>query len=91
MDSYTYELFMERGWRRCGTYFYKPNLAKSCCKLFSHRLQVERFRIKKDQKKAVKKVIMMAYDKVDAPSTEAKGRHSEHEIKNRNSKSKIKV
>jgi arginyl-tRNA---protein transferase len=29
---------MERGWRRCGTYYYKPNLLKSCCKLFTHRL-----------------------------------------------------
>jgi arginine-tRNA-protein transferase len=64
MDPYTYELMMERGWRRCGTYYYKPNLVKSCCKLFTHRLQVAKFRPKKDQKKAIKKVITLAYEKI---------------------------
>lgn len=52
---------MERGWRRCGTYYYKPNLVKSCCKLFTHRLEVAKFKPKKDQKKAIKKVITIAF------------------------------
>lgn len=26
MKSSTYEKLMNRGWRRCGTYFYKPNI-----------------------------------------------------------------
>jgi len=56
---------MERGWRRCGNYYYKPNLNKSCCQLFTHRLEVEKFRIKKDQKKTIKKVITLAYEKVE--------------------------
>ena len=66
MDSYTYELLIERGWRRCGTYYYKPNLIKSCCKLFTHRMLAEQFRPKRDQKKAVKRVIMIAYDRVES-------------------------
>ena len=66
MDSYTYELLTERGWRRCGTYYYKPNLALSCCKLWTHRLEVSKFRTKRDQRKAIKRVIMIAYDKIES-------------------------
>jgi len=54
---------MEKGWRRCGTYYYKPDLAKSCCKSFTHRLDVTGYRPKKDQKKALKKLIALAYDR----------------------------
>ena len=42
----------------------KPDLVKSCCKSFTHRLQVERYRPKKDQKKALKKVITLVYEPV---------------------------
>jgi arginine-tRNA-protein transferase len=65
MEPYTYQLLMERGWRRCGTYYYKPNLQKSCCKLFTHRLEVQKYKPKKDQKKALKKVIAIAYEKIE--------------------------
>jgi len=61
METYTYELLMERGWRRCGTFYYKPNLENSCCKLFTHRLPVAKFKPKKDQKKALKRLIALAY------------------------------
>ena len=26
-----YQRCLDRGWTRCGTYYYKPNLEKSCC------------------------------------------------------------
>jgi arginine-tRNA-protein transferase len=26
-----YQKLMDRGWRRCGTYYYKWDLASSCC------------------------------------------------------------
>ncbi len=65
MEPYTYELLMERGWRRCGTYYYKPDLPQSCCKLFTHRLEVEKYKPKKDQKKALKKIIAIAYEKIE--------------------------
>ncbi len=53
---------MERGWRRCGTYYYKPNIIKSCCKMFTHRMDVTKFSIKKDQKKTIKKIISLAFE-----------------------------
>ena len=72
MEAYTYELLVERGWRRCGNYYYKPNLLKSCCKSFTHRLEVRRYRPKKDQRKAVKKAVSLFYEKVEVPKGEGK-------------------
>ena len=50
-----YERMMKDGWRRCGDYVYIPNLEKSCCKLYTHCLNVEEFKINKDQKKVMKR------------------------------------
>ena len=61
MVNYTYQLLMEKGWTRCGTYYYKSNTNKSCCKLYGHRLEVARFVPKKDQKKALKKIISLSF------------------------------
>ena len=50
-----YEKMMKDGWRRCGDYVYLPNIEKSCCKLYTCRLNVEDFKINKDQKKIMKR------------------------------------
>ena len=50
-----YEKMMKDGWRRCGDYVYIPNLEKSCCKLYTCRLNVEDFKINKEQKKVMKR------------------------------------
>jgi arginyl-tRNA--protein-N-Asp/Glu arginylyltransferase len=49
-----YEKMMFLGWRRCGDYLYKPNLNKSCCKLYTLRLDIDRFTINKNQRKVMK-------------------------------------
>lgn len=49
-----YEKIMFLGWRRCGDYLYKPNLSKSCCKLYTLRLDIDRFTINKSQRKVMK-------------------------------------
>lgn len=90
MDSYTYELLIERGWRRCGTYYYKPILNKSCCKLFTHRMEANRFKPKRDQKKAVKRVIMIAYDRVESMLAE-ESLSNKDKHKNKNSKGSEKA
>ena len=51
-----YEKMMKDGWRRCGDYVYLPNIEKSCCKLYTCRLNVEDFKINKDQKKNNEKI-----------------------------------
>ena len=50
-----YERMMRDGWRRCGNFVYIPNIEKSCCKLYTHRLNIEDFKINKDQKKVMKR------------------------------------
>ena len=58
IDSYPVELYekmMLDGWRRCGNYVYIPNQEKSCCKLYTCRLNVEEFKINKDQIKVMKR------------------------------------
>ena len=50
-----YEKMMKDGWRRCGSYVYIPNIEKSCCKLYTCRLNVEDFKINKEQRKIMKR------------------------------------
>lgn len=52
---------MERGWRRCGDYYYKNNLEKSCCKNWTIRQDVTQYKMKKDQRKTIKKMMALAY------------------------------
>ena len=50
-----YEKMMLDGWRRCGNYVYIPNIEKSCCKLYTCKLNVLEFKINKEQKKVMKR------------------------------------
>ena len=50
-----YEKMMKDGWRRCGNYVYLPNIEKSCCKLYTCRLNIEDFKINKEQRKIMKR------------------------------------
>lgn len=50
-----YEKMMKEGWRRCGDYTYKPNLSKSCCKLYTIKLDVEKFKINKKQRQIMRR------------------------------------
>ena len=65
MHPFTYEMMMERGWRRCGTYYYKLDMARSCCKQWTLRQDITRFQIKKDQRKTVRKMLELAYECIE--------------------------
>ena len=73
MHPYVYQLLIEKGWRRCGTYYYKPDLQKSCCKLWTHRQEVSKFAIKKDQKKVMRKIFKLGEEKAEE-KCEVKGK-----------------
>ncbi len=75
-----YEKMMKDGWRRCGDYVYIPNQEKSCCKLYTCLLNVEEFKINKDQTK-----IMKRFRKY------LSGEYEENLEKNKNKEEKIKV
>ena len=54
MTTDEYQKLMDRGWRRCGTYFYKQDFEKSCCQPYTIRLTADDFVISKSQKKVAK-------------------------------------
>lgn len=39
-----YEKLMDRGWTRCGSYFYKPNLEISCCRPYIMRIFCDEYK-----------------------------------------------
>lgn len=48
-----YQLLVDRGWRRSGAIFYKPDVLRHCCPHYTIRLPVATFKPSKDQRKAV--------------------------------------
>ncbi|KAI1796274.1 arginine-tRNA-protein transferase [Ganoderma leucocontextum] len=50
-----YQEMMDRGWRRSGTYFYRPDLKRSCCPQYTIRLDALQFAPSKSQRKVVNK------------------------------------
>ena len=50
-----YEEMYMRGWTKSGTYFYKPSYEKTCCKLYQPRVNINEFKMSKEQKKVMKR------------------------------------
>lgn len=65
-----YQQLMFYGWRRSGTYFYKPDMRKTCCPAYTIRLNVDTFHPSKSQKKVLK--TMDAFLHYDESSAEQK-------------------
>ncbi len=55
MTTGDYQKLMDRGWRRCGAYFYKYDFEGSCCQPYTIRLDTTEFKITQSQKKVMKK------------------------------------
>ena len=55
MTADDYQKLMDRGWRRCGTYYYKWDFLQSCCQPYTIRLNQEEFKISNSQKQVMKK------------------------------------
>lgn len=49
-----YQDLIDRGWRRSGTYLYKPIMNETCCPLYSIRCDALNFELKNSQKKVLK-------------------------------------
>ena len=50
-----YQNLVEKGWSKSGTLIYKRNYEKSCCKIYQPRVNINNFKISKEQKKIMKK------------------------------------
>nr|WAW84735.1 hypothetical protein [Knufia petricola] len=51
-----YQELMDRGWRRSGTTYYKPDLPRSCCPHYTIRLRASDFKAKKEHRSAINKL-----------------------------------
>ncbi|CAF4697984.1 unnamed protein product, partial [Rotaria socialis] len=48
-----YQSLMDRGWRKCGTYYYKSLMDKTCCPLYTIRCDANNFELSHSQRKVV--------------------------------------
>jgi len=48
-----YQLLMDRGWRKCGTYYYKALMKKTCCPLYTIRCDANNFEISRSQRRVI--------------------------------------
>ncbi|GFR47404.1 hypothetical protein Agub_g9121 [Astrephomene gubernaculifera] len=55
LTVYAYQDLIDQGWRRSGTYLYKPDLVRSCCKAYTIRLDVQQFQPDKGQRRLLRK------------------------------------
>nr|XP_034176412.1 arginyl-tRNA--protein transferase 1 isoform X1 [Osmia lignaria] len=51
-----YQSLIDRGWRRCGSYCYKPTMDQTCCPMYTIRCEALQFKISKSQKKVLKRM-----------------------------------
>lgn len=51
-----YRDLIDRGWRRCGKYCYKPIMDRTCCPMYAIRCEATQFRLSKSQKKVLKRM-----------------------------------
>ena len=65
MATEHYQKLMERGWRRCGAYYYKYDFTTACCQPYTIRLDVNEFEISKSQKKVLVKFNKFLNGEVD--------------------------
>ena len=55
MSVQDYQKLMDRGWRRCGGYYYKYDFEQSCCQPYTIRLDTTEYQISHSQRKVMKK------------------------------------
>jgi arginine-tRNA-protein transferase len=48
-----YQLLMDRGWRKCGTYYYKALMDKTCCPLYTIRCDANNFQLSQSQRRVI--------------------------------------
>ncbi|XP_071668314.1 arginyl-tRNA--protein transferase 1 isoform X8 [Patagioenas fasciata] len=57
MTVQDYQDLIDRGWRRCGKYVYKPIMNQTCCPQYTIRCQALHFQASKSHKKVLKKML----------------------------------
>lgn len=52
-----YDELINQGFRRSGTFLYKPDLLKGCCRLYTIRTSMEHLKLSKQQRKTINKFV----------------------------------
>ncbi|XP_037033813.1 arginyl-tRNA--protein transferase 1 isoform X2 [Bradysia coprophila] len=55
LTNQDYQDLIDRGWRRSGTYCYKPKNDETCCPCYTIKCDISSFSLSKSQKKIIKK------------------------------------
>ena len=50
-----YEILLQKGFTRCGSYIYIRNPTKSCCEVYQYKVRVDEFKINKNQKQTMRR------------------------------------
>ncbi|KAJ7638701.1 arginine-tRNA-protein transferase [Roridomyces roridus] len=53
LSCQVYQMMIDRGWRRSGTWCYKPDLKRSCCPQYTIKLDAAAFQTSKSQRKLI--------------------------------------
>ncbi|KAF9498470.1 hypothetical protein BDN71DRAFT_1443310 [Pleurotus eryngii] len=71
-----YQRMIDRGWRRSGTYCYKPDMKNSCCPQYTIKLDALQFKPSKSQRKLMRRWnnFVERGDNSDAMTTEDKAK-----------------
>ncbi|XP_043490055.1 arginyl-tRNA--protein transferase 1 isoform X1 [Polistes fuscatus] len=56
LTVHDYQNLIDRGWRRSGSYCYKPTMDQTCCPMYTIKCEVLNFKISKSQKKILKRM-----------------------------------
>ncbi|XP_014599799.1 PREDICTED: arginyl-tRNA--protein transferase 1 isoform X4 [Polistes canadensis] len=56
LTVHDYQNLIDRGWRRSGSYCYKPTMDQTCCPMYTIKCEVSNFKISKSQKKILKRM-----------------------------------
>ena len=65
MSVADYQILMDRGWRRCGTFYYKFDFERSCCQPYTIKLDTTEYQISKSQKKVMKRFNQFLLGEID--------------------------
>lgn len=62
MTCKQYDEFINQGFRRSGTFMYKNDILRSCCRLYTIRTQLSNFKLDKKQRKIVNRFVKKIYE-----------------------------
>eukprot|EP00347_Sterkiella_histriomuscorum_P012879 403366869 len=74
MTVQDYQKLMDRGWRRCGGYYYKYDFEKSCCQPYTIRLLASEYQISHSQKKVMKRFNKFLLGEIDMDGKSVKAK-----------------